>query len=140
MSDFDFKTGRVLRLQKEGSMESDLRLDDKQVGMINQMVEMQGMDEREAKIRVMCIAVPPDHYKAMPSSGRYPRMVYRKDGKTSIVGSAEDHQKALASGWSDEASQIHVDRAQGIKPAPAPLEVPVAMTQAVEKQRARAAK
>lgn len=139
-SDFDFHSGKILKM-KEGSMttvldQGDVRLDERQIEMINQMID-QGVDPREAKLRVMCIAIPPDHYKAVPGKGLYPRMLYKETGKTKTVNDSSEHQNAIEAGWSDAAFDSNLERPK--EPSPN-VQVPVAMAQAVEKRRRAQAK
>ena len=95
-------------------LDQDIRLDDRQIAMMEQMLEMNpDMDPAEAKKRVMCIAVLPDHHKPMPpKGGLYPRTVYHPDGRIRNAVSEQDHEAAKAAGWLDTPQEIHVERAQ----------------------------
>lgn len=97
--------------------DTDVRLDDRQRQMMGLMMD-QGIDEREAKLKVMCIAIPPDHYKSVPGGGAFPRMMYHTDGRNKIVKSATEGQKASADGFGDTPAQSFIDKAQGVKPEP----------------------
>lgn len=117
-ADFDYTAGRVLKTRPDSTKEgkamenmqtnNDVRLDETQQSIMETMIEG-GMDEREAKLRVLCIAKPPDHFHHVPASGKlYPKMLYNADGRTKICVSAADNEVAKQHGWLDTASEIHV--------------------------------
>lgn len=92
--------------------QQESRLDEAQQGIMQQMIETLEIDPREAKLRTMCIAVPPDHFKYIPPRGeRFPRTAYHPDGRIKSARTLDIYQKLLAEGWEDHPSQIHVDLA-----------------------------
>ena len=83
-------------------MLNDIPLNPRQKQAAEQMIA-QGMDEREAKLRAITIAEPPDHFQRVPYVyEEYPRMVYHPDGRTGVAATAEDHAAARVAGWLDQ--------------------------------------
>lgn len=122
--------------------QQDVRLDDSQQAMMRQMMETLGITEREAKLRVMCIAAPPDHFKVIPVGFKpYPQMVYHPDGRNKLCPNAKEHEAARAAGWGDAPLQIHLDKFQGGAHTVAlAFEVPGSVLKADEKKKASAAR
>ena len=127
-ADFNWKTGSVL---KGGTMNSntaqldqDVRLDESQLAIMAQMIES-GIEEREAKLRVLCLAKPPDHFMVVPTPFKpYPQMVYHKDGRYKLALDAEDHAKAKENGWQDQPTEKALVKLQNVKPPAPPIERP----------------
>lgn len=116
-------------------MEDDVRLDEGQKAIMRGMIEG-GMDEREAKLRVLCIATPPDHFRRVITPHQnYPRVVYHADGRSRMAQTEVDHQAATKAGWKDQPTQAYLDKAQGTPPEPKEFEVPAGAAIAVDKQR-----
>jgi hypothetical protein len=115
--DFRFSDGEVLkeRTMSHPVLDPDLRLDENQIGIMQTMIEREGMDEREAKMRVLNIAKPPDHFQYVPPrTGKfvgYPRMIYLADGKKKVVNNPAEYDAHREKGWVDRPLQIHVDLA-----------------------------
>lgn len=135
---------KVLRQLMELQAAEDGRLDEHQKAMMNLMIS-QGIDEREAKLKVMCIAKPPDHYQAVPATGgAYPRTVYHRDGRIKVANDEEDYDQAKKAGWQDKPSDIHVEKslqAEQKRQKLVPIELPPGGALAIQKERAaRAAK
>lgn len=121
------------------SAEEDVRLDENQRAIMGRMIE-EGMDEREAKLRVLCIAKPPDHFVTVPSRGlKYPKMMYHTDGRTRIAQNPEGVQEATANGWSIDPTPKALKRLQNTAPETGEFEVPAAMTIAAQKRKAKEA-
>lgn len=124
----------------EAQMEDDVRLDEQQRSIMNRMIA-EGIDEREAKLRVLCIAKPPDHFQVVPNPNlAYPRMVYHVDGRTRLAKDKQDHEAALDAGWENVPTPAALEILQtGVKPA-VEATIPASMSLAVEKQRKVAAR
>ena len=87
----------------------DGRLDEGQKGVMRQMIAG-GMDEVEAKTRVLCIGHSPENMKTVPidPNVRYPRMVYHKDGRMKVADDEANYNAAVEAGWVDKPLEIHV--------------------------------
>ena len=73
----------------------------------------------DAKLKALCIALPPDHFEQVPAAGPFPRLLYHEDGKT--VKSVEDEEEFAEvmkqKGWSTKPQQKHLERLQrGVTP------------------------
>lgn len=90
----------------------DSRLDDLQKSHMKHMMNTLGIDEREAKIRVLCMGTPPDHFKVIPKGGEYPRMLYHKNGKFAKVEDEDEHKAMEKEGWVDKPLPIHLKKLQ----------------------------
>lgn len=119
----DDKQLAQLKQMIEAVQEEDYRLDERQKGIVRHMIEYQGLEEREAKIRVLNLGSTPDHMKPVPpSTATYPRMVYHEDGRLKVAADPENYKEAKKNGWTDKPSQVHVDKtlAADIKRAEVP--------------------
>ena len=59
------------------------------------------------------IAAPPDHFEQLPSAGKFPALLYSREGvKTLVVKDAEEQAAALKQGWVLKPTKAHVDKAQ----------------------------
>lgn len=96
--------------------QEDVRLDEGQKAMIDQMLKMDNgiADEYEAKLRVLNIAAPPDHFKRIVTGYKaYPKMLYNSQKpEWKPCPNAEEHEKAKEAGWLDEPQKMHLDKLQ----------------------------
>ena len=87
----------------------DGRLDEHQREIMNQMIDS-GMDAHEAKMRVLCIAIPPDHFKSVPQGhDLFPVALYHPDGRIKSAKDEKDKREALKAGWLEKPSTVHVE-------------------------------
>ena len=124
MSDFNYRNGGVITPERLVSMDQgDVRLDDNQRMMMQQMLTMDtGVhDEHEAKIRVLNIAAPPDHFKRVANPNlQWPKMLYHgKQPKWQTCPNAEEYAKAKEAGWLDTPLPMHLEKLQNVAPVPA---------------------
>ena len=130
MSDFNFRTGEVVKTKEihmatglelqEMAAVDDSRFDERQLDIMRTIAAQlvsEGYDvqsaKHEAKLRVMNIAAPPDHFKVIPSKNLpYPKMIYHPNGKLKTVKNREEHTVAIEEGWLDEPQKIHMDKLQ----------------------------
>lgn len=90
---------------------TDSKLNPTQVAIMEDMIE-KGMEEREAKLRALCMAAPPEISvplppKRGPHGPHYPRMVYHPDGRMNVCQDPDNFEAAMAAGWEDKPSVIH---------------------------------
>lgn len=115
---------------------ADVILDPRQEQMMAQLIHS-GMDAREAKLRVMCIAKPPDHFQVINTPFQaYPKMLYHPDGRHQPCENPAQHEIAKSKGWSDTPTQMCLEKFQGgVLTSPADeFKVPLSVTMAAEKQ------
>lgn len=73
----------------------------------------EGESPFDAKLRALCIAAPPDHYKSVPALGAWPKLLYNENGQTKLVNDEDDAAKLLKQkGWSDKPSKPYLDKLQ----------------------------
>jgi hypothetical protein len=116
-----------------------IQLDDNQIAIMNELIA-HGEDPRDAKVRVLCIARPPDNFKVIPTRYQaYPRCVYHPNGKSKTVANEASHKKASEEGWKDEPAQANLDALQVPMLPKHKLEPDEVAVAAEEKKRKRAA-
>jgi hypothetical protein len=92
--------------------QEDISFDEGQMAVINRLIS-EGVDEHEAKIRVLCIGAPPDHFKSIKIPYQaYPKMMYHADGRNQVCNSAADEEIAKENGWADSPARVHLDKFQ----------------------------
>jgi hypothetical protein len=90
----------------------DSRLSEKQKRHMKHMMDTLGLSEAEAKVKVLCMGVPPDHFEVLPPGNSYPRMIYSKEGKFHRVENEDEHAELRKAGWLDRPLKIHLDKLQ----------------------------
>jgi uncharacterized coiled-coil protein SlyX len=90
----------------------DSRLTEKQKRHMRHMMDNLGLNEQEAKIRVLCMGNPPEHFEQIPAGGAYPKMLYNKNGKFCKVNDEEEHAEMTKEGWVDKPLKIHLEKLQ----------------------------
>lgn len=89
----------------------DRRIDDEMARHITHFLE-QGESPFDAKLKALCIAKPPDHYKAVSPAGAWPKLVYSESGQTKLAEDEGDYKRLLKDGWSEKPSQAYLSKAQ----------------------------
>ena len=83
--------------------------------IIRAMVHMinEGETPWDAKIKAMCVALPPDHFEAVPPLGAFPKLMYHESGSMkSVEDEAEYDELVKQKGWAAKPSQKHLDKLQ----------------------------
>lgn len=125
---FNYMSGGMVIPERLAQMDQeDVRLDDNQRMMMQQMLTMDSgvRDEHEAKIRVLNIAAPPDHFKRVANPNlQWPKMLYHgKLPKWQVCKTPEDYAIAKEAGWLDAPLPMHLEKLQNVAPVAAAMAV-----------------
>lgn len=90
----------------------DTRLSEKQKRHMKHFMDTLGISEGEAKIRVLCMGIAPDHFEQVPAGGAYPRMLYHANGKFAKVEDEDQHKEMKKEGWQDKPLPVHLKKLQ----------------------------
>ena len=78
------------------------------VHMINE-----GETWTDAKLKALCIALPPDHFEQVPPLGAFPKLLYHESGVLKSVEDEEEERETLKQkGWFSKPQQKHLDKLQ----------------------------
>ena len=66
----------------------------------------------DAKLKALCIALPPDHYEQVPSAEQWPKLLYHENGTMKSVDEEEYADLLKQKGWSAKPSAKHLDKLQ----------------------------
>lgn len=91
----------------------DKRIDEEMERLIAHMIN-EGESPYDAKLKTLCIAMRPDHFKQVSPAGAWPKLLYHEDGKqTKLVEDDEELADAIKQKcWSAKLTQKHLDRLQ----------------------------
>jgi hypothetical protein len=90
----------------------DTRISGKiEIAMVHMINE--GETWTDAKLKALCIALPPDHFEQVPVGGSFPKLLYHESGQMKTVED-EDEEAALLKqkGWYGKPQQKHLDKLQ----------------------------
>lgn len=91
---------------------ADTRLDETMKRYMTHMIS-EGENPYDAKLKTLCIALPPDHFKQVPSLGAFPKMIYHVGGKTAVVQDEEQMEEVMKEkGWGFKPLKVHLDKFQ----------------------------
>jgi hypothetical protein len=79
------------------------------VHMINE-----GESWADAKLKALCIALPPDHFEQVPAAGAWPKLLYHEGGGMKTVENEEEYAAVMKQqkGWSEKPAAKHLDKLQ----------------------------
>lgn len=78
------------------------------VHMINE-----GESPLDAKLKALCIALPPDHFEAIAPLGEWPKLLYHESGKVKTIEDEDEYAETMKQkGWTAKPSQKHLDKLQ----------------------------
>jgi hypothetical protein len=78
------------------------------VHMINE-----GESWSDAKLKALCIALPPDHFEQVAPGGAFPKLLYHESGTMKSVEDEEEEAQLLKQkGWFSKPQQKHLDKLQ----------------------------
>jgi hypothetical protein len=67
----------------------------------------------DAKLKALCIALPPDHFEQVPAAGPFPQLLYHESGQMKSVEDEEERDALLKQkGWAVKPAQKHLDKLQ----------------------------
>lgn len=90
----------------------DTRLDETMKRHMTHMIS-EGENPYDAKLKTLCIAIPPDHFKQVPSLGAFPKMLYNANGKFALVQDEEEMAELQKEkGWGEKPLKVHLDKLQ----------------------------
>lgn len=90
----------------------DMRIKGKtELAMVHMINE--GESWPDAKLKALCIALPPDHFEQVPSAGQWPKLLYHESGQMKTVGDEEEYASTMKQkGWFEKPAQKHLDKLQ----------------------------
>lgn len=89
----------------------DRRLDETMVRNIVHFLN-EGDSAFDAKLKALCVAIPPDHYKQVPSAGAWPKLLYNEEGQTKLAADEDELKRFTKQGWTVTPTPKALDKLQ----------------------------
>ena len=97
---------------QDANGKKDTRIDETMERTMTHMIN-EGESPFDAKLKALCIALPPDHFKQVGGGGAWPKLLYHDSG---AMKSVEDEDEFAATmkqkGWSEKPAMKHLDKLQ----------------------------
>jgi len=90
----------------------DKRIDENMERIMTHMIN-EGEDPRDAKLKALCIAKPPDHFAQVQPAGAWPKLLYHETGTMKSVEDEEEYKTLIKQkGWFTKPQAKHLDKLQ----------------------------
>ena len=97
---------------QDANGKADKRIDENMERIMTHMIN-EGESPFDAKLKTLCIALPPDHFKQVNGGSAWPRLIYHESGSVKTIEDEEEFAEVMKQkGWTTKPLQKHLDKLQ----------------------------